>query len=141
MLETAALIGAAGDVLHWHAPAGRTVVSLPDSRALWETMWELRDQLVGVAHTHPGVGAPAPSGTDLTTFDACELGLGVRLRWWIATGDQLRCFVWRGPYSLDYERVPLLVEQPPWLDELRARSGFTPDGPGVAKSITENLTP
>ncbi len=135
MLETAALIGAAGEVLHWHAPRGRTTTHLPDSRGLWDIMWRRRGEIVGVAHTHPGGGPPAPSLTDLTTFDACELGLGARLRWWIATRDQLRCFVWSGPAPLVYVDAAPVDASPPWLAELRRRSGFTrtePAGPALA---------
>ena len=82
MLEAAAVIDTTGSLIHWHVPAGRSAVSLPDSRSLWSVLWDSRDRLAGVAHTHPGTGRPVPSWEDLTTFSACEAGLGVRLSWW-----------------------------------------------------------
>ncbi len=116
-LEAAAVIGAQDEVLHWHLPAGRTPVHLPDSRRLWEILWAHRAELAGVAHTHPGNGAPTPSTEDLTTFRACEAGLGRRLRWWIATADAIACYAWSGPGPFDYT---LTEPGPtPWLDTLR----------------------
>lgn len=117
MLESAAVISLSDEVLHWHLPAGRTAAVLPDSRVLWEVMWANRPVLAGVAHTHPGSGRPQPSWTDLTTFAACEAGLGRRLRWWIATRDQLRCFTWAGPSPHTYTAPPRCTA-PPWLPPL-----------------------
>ena len=110
MLEAAAVIDITGAPIHWHLPAGRTAVHLPDSRSLWEVLWESRSRLAGVAHTHPGAGLPVPSWEDLTTFSACEEGLGKRLDWWIATADQVRVFRWVGPTPYRY-RGRLLGEQ------------------------------
>lgn len=75
--------------IHWHLPPGRTGGSLPDSRNLWDVIWENRDIVQGFAHSHPGSGAPAPSGTDLSTFVAVEAALGRRLDWWITSSDRL----------------------------------------------------
>lgn len=69
--------------VYWHAPPGRTAVEIPDDVALWDVLWQNRARLVGVAHTHPGGGVPAPSGTDLATFAAVERALGRPLLWWI----------------------------------------------------------
>ena len=69
--------------VYWHTPHGRTAVEIPDDVALWDVLWQNRARLVGVAHTHPGGGTPAPSGTDLTTFAAVERALGRSLTWWI----------------------------------------------------------
>ena len=121
MLETAVVIGAQGEALYWHLPAGRSAGALPDSRTLWSVLWSQRDSLQGVAHTHPGRGTPRPSWTDLTTFAACEDGLGERLRWWIATADRLRCFRWSGPSRYRYTPIPT-NPAPGWLDQLRAHS-------------------
>ena len=103
--------GRGGRASYWHLPLGRTATALPDSRALWVALWDRREALLGVAHSHPGWGPPRPSRVDLETFDACERGLGLRLRWWIATRDRVRCFGWVGPGPLDYAPWPL-VEGP-----------------------------
>jgi len=121
VVEAAAVIDPEGAVLAWHLPPGRTAVSLPDSRSLWSTLWAHRDRLGGLAHTHPGTGRPVPSREDLTTFAACEAGLGLRLDWWIATADQVLRFRWCGPGRTDY------VSQEPlgpttWLERLRQLS-------------------
>lgn len=121
MMEAAAVIGRGGVVLYWHAPADRTAVTLPDSRRLWEVLWTHRDRVAGVAHTHPGAGTPMPSWEDLTTFAACEDGLGRRLSWWIATRAHARRFRWSGPGRHDY--APGILGPTPWLGDLRAISG------------------
>lgn len=120
MLETAVVIDAAGEPLYWHLPAGRSAAAIPDSGRLWAALWAHRDQLGGVAHTHPG-GALAASWTDRTTFAACEDGLGRRLRWWVVTRQRLRCYRWRGPGRYHYDHVDIFNE-PSWLAPLRVRS-------------------
>jgi hypothetical protein len=134
MLEAAAVISTTGAVLHWHLPAGRSAVLLPDSRSLWDVMWTHREQLAGIAHTHPGTGRPRPSWEDLTTFSACEAGLGVRLDWWIATADQLAVFRWVGPTPYRY-RGRLLAEPPPWLHDLRVRSDLPLSNNGAHHAV------
>ncbi len=126
MVETAVVVEPNGAVLYWHEPRRRTATALPDSRALWLVLWEARERLGGVAHTHPGVGPPHPSAEDLTTFAACEEGLGRRLSWWIATATDCVAFVWVGPGRLDYTPAP--AGHTPWLDELRTRSTHSAGG-------------
>lgn len=123
-IEVAVVLDRERQPLYWHAPAGATGVALPDSRDLWQVLWAERDRLCGVAHSHPGRGEPWPSTEDLSTFAACEAGLGRRLEWWIATGDRVRCFAWRGPARYDYQgREPICAEETAgWLDALRDRS-------------------
>lgn len=120
-VEAGAVIGAVGEVLHWHCPPDRTVASLPDSPDLWALLWEHRGQLLGVAHTHPGRGIPGPSWEDLTTFEAVEAGLGKRLLWWIANADGMILLRWAGPDRYAYSTARLVVE-PDWTAELRQRS-------------------
>jgi len=123
MMEAAVVVATDGSVLHWHNPHGRTMGSLPDSRDLWDVLWENRAILAGVAHTHPGGGWPSPSWEDVTTFDACESGLGRRLSWWIATANRIRRYRWGGPSKFDYVGW-FPVGPTPWLAELRLNSGF-----------------
>jgi hypothetical protein len=117
--EVVAVVGPGGEVLRWSAGAEAAV---PDDRGLWECLWAARAGLLGVAHSHPGAGPTTPSSEDLSTFAACEAGLGRRLRWWIATQDAVIAVEWTGPGRTDYGAVP--PGPTPWLDELRRRSGF-----------------
>jgi hypothetical protein len=123
MIETALVFDEAGVTLHWHLPAGRSSAAIADSRGLWDVLWRERKRLGGVAHTHPGRGPALPSTIDLTTFAACEAGLGRRLVWVIATADQVAHLRWTGPGRLDYREVPAIVAIE-GLSELRERSGM-----------------
>jgi len=101
-METALVFDDRGCVLFWHLPADRSQGAIPDSRGLWERLWENRERLGGVAHTHPWNGAAQPSSTDVTTFAAVEQGLGQRLIWPIVTFSEVVYFEWVGPDRLDY---------------------------------------
>ncbi len=127
MREAGVLIDLKGAPIYWHMPPGRSGGSLPDSRDLWDVIWENRANLSGFAHTHPGYGNPGPSQTDITTFQAIEAGLGKRLEWPIVSGDSL-VVVYHSSLVGD-EIDKYLVEGPwedehPWVAELRIRSGF-----------------
>jgi hypothetical protein len=128
MMETACVIAIDGSPLYWHVPPGRTSVTLPDSRLLWEVLWAERERIGGVAHTHPGRGEPVPSHEDLTTFAALEAALGRRLDWWIATADELALFRWSGPDKLHYMRSALPILEAAWLARLRELSSTPPSG-------------
>jgi plasmid maintenance system antidote protein VapI len=106
MMEAAFAFDHNGNVIHWHLPPGRTGGSLPDSRDLWSVMWANRKNLGGVAHTHPWSGRSGPSGTDVTTFSACEKALGKRLLWPIITFTDVAVLAWDGPGKHDYAEVP-----------------------------------
>ena len=97
MMEAGLVIGLNNEILYEHVPADRSVSFLPDSRSLWDVLWEHRDNLLGFAHSHPGSGDPSPSGTDLSTFDAVERGLSQRLKWWITSSDTLILCQWEEP--------------------------------------------
>jgi len=139
MREVGAVIDTLGNVLHWHEPDGSSIGSLPDSRSLWDIIWETHQQkrFAGFAHTHPGSGWPGPSGTDLTTFRAIERALGVKPLWWIASSDHLvvmRRIVVADPDNHDgaadsyviYNIDPVFGEVvlAPWAAELRRRSNY-----------------
>ncbi|MEQ8272032.1 MAG: hypothetical protein RKU31_00120 [Deltaproteobacteria bacterium] len=115
------MIDLEGAPLYWHVPPSRTAVTLPDSRALWDVLWEHRDRVAGFAHSHPGSGVPAPSHEDVTTFSALERGLGRRYDWWIATRDGFVVCRWSGPGPLDY-RTERCDAEPTWVSRLRALS-------------------
>ena len=102
MMESAVVIDIYAQPIYWHLPAGRSAGHIPDSRDLWEVLWENRETVWGIAHTHPGSGRPSPSQEDVTTFSAVEKALGKRLIWWILTADELQEYKWFGPKDYDY---------------------------------------
>lgn len=120
MIEAGVVVTDMGPVF-WHLPMGRTGGSLPDSRHLWDVLWDLRrEPFLGFAHSHPGSGVPGPSDIDITTFAAVEMGLGRRLTWWITSSTHVICLRWRGPGKFDYNAF--LVEEPDWAGKLREHS-------------------
>ena len=122
MIEAGVVISKNGDPLFWHLPPGRTGGSLPDSRPLWDVIWEAfqNDTLLGFAHSHPGSGVPGPSYSDVTTFAAVEAALGKRLDWWITSSDHVVQLVWDGPDKLSYRAT--IIGAPSWAAELRRLS-------------------
>lgn len=85
MREVALIFDKEGRPLAWSDDSKAQGCAIPDSRNLWDAIWDYRQQLGGVAHTHPWDGPTGPSSTDLTTFAALEKGLGLRLVWPIIT--------------------------------------------------------
>jgi hypothetical protein len=105
MMEAAFVFDKDGSVIFWHLPEDRTSGSIPDSRQLWTDLWNNRDVLGGVAHTHPWDGESWFSHTDVTTFAAIEQGLGVRLIWPVVTFTEIGYFEWMGPGETHYGPV------------------------------------
>lgn len=128
MREVALVFDTEGYPIYWHEPPDASTVALPDSRALWDVLWEHRAHLGGVAHTHPGGGIPVPSHTDLTTWAAVEVGLGRRLLWPILSDQVAPWYVWRGPGPLDY------VFETYWVGELATARARLPYGELLRRS-------
>ncbi len=124
-MEAGVCINHGGAPFYWHLPADRSAGALPDSRTLWNVLWDNMNSLAGFAHSHPGGGIPGPSGIDITTFAAIESGLDCRLKWWITSSERTVLVEWKGPGRLDYS-VALLTEEPDWVEELR-RVSVDPD--------------
>lgn len=130
MIESAFVFDMEGNLIHWHLPAGRTAGSIPDSRDLWEVLWENKDIVGGVAHTHPWNGPAVPSHTDITTFRAVEQGLGKFLFWPVVTFDTIAFYVYV-PVIDEYIQTGMTRsitrrgESPFWdgVEELRRLSG------------------
>ena len=125
MMETVLVFNRMGKTICFHEPAGQTSGSVPDTRSLWDILWEHRENLGGVAHTHPWEGPAQPSGTDITTFDAIERGLGKRLLWPVVTFTDV-LYVVRNPLYQEGQAMwtrsgPLTIEIE-GLEELRAKS-------------------
>lgn len=102
-IEAGVLVDLACEPIYWHLPLDRSGGALPDSRPLWDVIWENRERLLGFAHSHPGSGIPGPSHEDVTTFAAVEAALGKRLVWWITSADSFVELCWAGPGKLDYD--------------------------------------
>ena len=128
MMEAAVVVGLDGSPLHWHSPPGRTSVAIPDTRDLWTVIWENKDNLAGIAHSHPGSGLPGPSYEDVTTFSSIENALGRRLDWWIISTDRVILARWCGPEPLKYQGREINPASEPcrWLNELHRLSYNTP---------------
>ncbi len=120
MIESALVLDKRGYPLFYHMPEGRTEGSLPDSPVLWEVIWNNREEISGIAHSHPGKGYPDPSYTDLTTFAAIEVALGKKLDWWIATKDRVTLI--RTTTGTNYQKQYLMSEAFPWVETLRSMS-------------------
>lgn len=125
MMETALVFDRNGKTICFHEPAGRSGGSIPDTRDLWEVIWENRENLGGVAHTHPWDGPAHPSITDVTTFDAIERALGKNLLWPVVTFTEVT-YVVRNVLFEDGQHkwtragnVTITIEG---IEELRARS-------------------
>jgi hypothetical protein len=131
MMEAAVVLDKQYKPIHWHLPPGRSGGALPDSRDLWNIIWENRGELLGIAHTHPGNGLPWPSHEDVTTFDAIERALGRRLEWLILSKDRAARVVWidehkAGDKTIKGHYVVEVVEAPgDWATELRRLSNYT----------------
>jgi hypothetical protein len=100
MIEMAMVFTREGKMLYLQP--GSSAGSVSDSRRLWDEIWENREIVGGVAHTHPWVGPTQPSDMDVTTFKAVEAGLGKRLLWPIITFTHVNYFYY---FSGCYEQT------------------------------------
>lgn len=125
-IEAGVVFGFEHEVIYWHLPENRSGGALPDSRKLWDVLWENRAKIYGFAHSHPGSGPPGPSWEDVTTFAGIELGLYRRLIWPIVTSDCISTILWNGPGKYDYVVHSLgpRKQDPSWLAELRQHSNY-----------------
>ena len=142
-IEAGVVLDLAGQPLHWHLPAGRSMGGLPDSRNLWDVIWENRTNISGIAHSHPGSGIPGPSQTDVTTFSAIEVALGRKLDWWIVSAEDAAWVLLRhkGPGKYDYRpwwsSAPEKVS-PDWVKKLCEASQTVTTK--VAGHVTQKVT-
>ncbi len=111
--EVCFLIGAGGAVL-W-ADASDSPMALPDSRARWQAIWRLREELVEIAHSHPH-GPAAFSREDETTMEALDSALGRAVRFSVVAP--------RVTIAREAGRVVEVVPEPWWAALLRLASGM-----------------
>lgn len=111
--EVCFLIGT-GDVVLW-SDASASPVAMPDSRQRWQAIWNKRDQLVEIAHSHPS-GPAAFSATDESTMAALVSALAQPLRFSVVTPETM--------IVLDGGETNEVNPEPWWADLLRLASGM-----------------
>jgi hypothetical protein len=111
--EVCFLIDENGTVL-WSDASG-SEAALADSRVRWEKIWELRDVLTEIAHSHP-MGGAFFSAEDESTMRALTSALGRSLRFSVVTPD--------GVLARDGGRDAIVEPEPPWAKLLRTESGM-----------------
>jgi hypothetical protein len=111
--EVCLLIGRGGEVL-WSDESDSPFL-LPDSRARWEAIWNLRGELEEVAHSHPE-GPLGFSAEDETTMAALTSALGRPLRFSVVAPG--------GVVARVDGRDLLLSEEPGGAEPLRRVSGM-----------------
>lgn len=57
---------------------------IPDARERWEVIWNHRNEITEIAHSHPGEFLDF-SHEDLTTMEAVEAGTGKQFVWSVIT--------------------------------------------------------
>lgn len=142
MREMVLVFDAEGRAIFWKGPTGSSENYVQDSSLLWDRIWEARDRIGGVAHTHPWDGEASPSYTDITTFSAIEAGLGKRLLWPIVTMTEVGYFV-RNPLTGGYTRTKSTFDDKQWwvdnIAELRRVSTGSLDGSALAAGDVDRL--
>jgi hypothetical protein len=112
--EVCFLIGD-GDAVLW-SDASDSPIAMPDARDRWLAIWERRDRLVEIAHSHPN-GPAAFSSTDESTMAALTAALGRELRFSVVAPEVTVARVDGETAEVDPE--------PWWADLLRLASGMT----------------
>jgi len=90
-----------------------SATSIPDERERWETIWEYRNEITEIAHSHPGEFLDF-SHEDLTTMEAVEAGTGKVFTWSIVTKRRL--------LSRESSTDRLRNDSPWWLGLIRQLS-------------------
>lgn len=120
-VEVFALIGADGEILY--LDRGESAVAIADSRARWEAIWERRDALALLAHTHPR-GPLAFSAEDDTTMQALAVALGRELVFVLVAPNgvlrRVQPATGEPPTAPDEPVLP----EPAWAEELRRKSNM-----------------
>src|ERR1041385_5642978 len=86
---------------------------IPDSRERWEIIWQHRNEITEIAHSHPGEFLDF-SHEDLTTMEAVEAGTGKTFTWSIVTES--------GLLSRSNGRDARREDSPWWLELIRTLS-------------------
>jgi len=92
MIEVSMVFDCHGFALFWPSSEGNKHNYIEDSSILWNRIWDNRNRIEGIAHTHPWSCPPFPSATDETTWWAIEKALGKRLTWPIISMNSVGFF-------------------------------------------------
>ena len=111
--EVCFLIGAGERVL-W-ADASDSPTALPDSRARWEAIWQHRDELTEIAHSHPN-GPERFSVEDEETMAALASALGKAPRFSVVTEASV--------VVRESGTDGIRVDEPWWVQLMRLASGM-----------------
>lgn len=114
MREVCILLSADGAIL-W-ADASSSPTQLPDSRSRWEAIWDHRDRLAAIAHSHP-VGPSAFSAEDESTMAALDDALGRHLTYYVVSPDKTIS-------RTGDDKTETLSAEPWWAALLRLASGM-----------------
>ncbi len=90
-----------------------SATSIPDERQRWDAIWDHRNEITEIAHSHPGAFLDF-SHEDLTTMEAVEAGTGKTFTWTIVTKTGFR--------SRKAETDHLRDDSPWWLNLMRTLS-------------------
>ena len=113
------LIGRDGALL-W-SDASTSPTRLSDSRKRWEAIWNHRDEIEELSHSHPN-GPLAFSKEDETTMSALDVALGKKLCFSIVAPD--------GMIRKSGDQTERVETEPWWADLLRLASGMNIQTPG-----------
>ena len=108
-----------------------SATSIPDERERWETIWEHRNEITEIAHSHPGEFLDF-SHEDLTTMQAVEAGTGKAFTWSIVTKTGLR--------SRKGDKDQLREDSPWWLGLIRRLSYGEPRAHKTTRKRKEPIT-
>ena len=90
-----------------------SATGIPDERGRWEIIWQHREEITEIAHSHPGNFLDF-SHEDLTTMEAVEAGTGKVFTWSVVT---------RGGFlSRTARQDRHRKDSPWWLDLMRKLS-------------------
>jgi len=106
------LIGKNGEILY--ADFSQSPTAMPDKRQRWQAVWNNRENLAEIAHSHP-LGGSRFSQEDETTMAALDLALGQAMRYSVVTPEEIR--VRQGDEEFMLEEVPW------WVALMRLASG------------------
>jgi hypothetical protein len=112
--EVCVLVGRGGAIL-W-ADTAHHAAALPDSRARWQAIWDHRDALEDIAHSHPD-GPAAFSAEDESTMRAIDSAIGRAMRYTVvAPAAVVACVA---------GAVTAVSPEPWWAELVRLASGMT----------------
>src|SRR5437879_13263385 len=99
---------------------------IPDNRERWEIIWQHRNDITEITHSHPGEFLDF-SHEDLTTMEAVEAGTGNTFTWSIGTRH--------GFLSRSNGRDVQREDSPWWLELIREQS-YDPPRPCVRSGLS-----